>query len=183
MRSWDFRRKDRCGMKTEGVRKLWDRYKYAALILLVGAGLLLWPAGSGATAQTGQNEASQVYAAAENLQAEMEEILGQIRGVGTVRVLLTMDTDGERQLAQNTELQYSGSTAAPEDYSRVSETVLLDGGDREEIMVTQTAYPTYRGALVVCQGGDRADVKLAVTAAVSALTGLPSDRVTVAKCQ
>ena len=75
MRSWDFRRKDRCGMKTEGVRKLWDRYKYAALILLVGAGLLLWPAGSGATAQTGQNEASQVYAAAENLQAEMEEIL------------------------------------------------------------------------------------------------------------
>ena len=178
-----FRRKDRCGMKTEGVRKLWDRYKYAALILLVGAGLLLWPAGSGATAQTGQNEASQVYAAAENLQAEMEEILGQIQGVGTVRVLLTMDTDGERQLAQNTELQYSGSTAAPEDYSRVSETVLLDGGDREETMVTQTAYPTYRGALVVCQGGDRADVKLAVTAAVSALTGLPSDRVTVAKCQ
>ena len=160
MRSWDFRRKDRCGMKTEGVRKLWDRYKYAALILLVGAGLLLWPAGSGATAQTGQNEASQVYAAAEDLQAEMEEILGQ-----------------------NTELQYSGSTAAPEDYSRVSETVLLDGGDREEIMVTQTAYPTYRGALVVCQGGGRADVKLAVTAAVSALTGLPSDRVTVAKCQ
>ena len=76
-------------MKTEGVRKLWDRYKYAALILLVGAGLLLWPAGSGATAQTGQNEASQVYAAAENLQAEMEEILGQIQGVGTVQVLLT----------------------------------------------------------------------------------------------
>ena len=41
----------------------------------------------------------------------------------------------------------------------------------------------YRGALVVCQGGDRADVKLAVTEAVSALTGLSSDRVTVAKCQ
>lgn len=57
------------------------------------------------------------------------------------------------------------------------------GGDREETVVTRTAYPTYRGALVVCQGGDRADVKLAVTEAVSALTGLSSDRVTVAKCQ
>ena len=71
----------------------------------------------------------------------------------------------------------------PYNYSRTSEPVLLDGGDREETVVTQTAYPTYRGALVVCQGGDRADVKLAVTAAVSALTGLSSDRVTVVKCQ
>ena len=159
-------------MKTEGVRKLWDRYKYAALILLIGAGLLLWPGGSGHTAQTGQSEAPPAYTAAETLRKDLEEILGQIQGVGTVRVLLTVDTDGERQLAQN-----------PEDYSRTSEPVLLDGGDREETVVTRTAYPTYRGALVVCQGGDRADVKLAVTEAVSALTGLSSDRVTVAKCQ
>lgn len=170
-------------MKTEGVRKLWDRYKYAALILLIGAGLLLWPGGSGHTAQTGQSEAPPAYTAAETLRKDLEEILGQIQGVGTVRVLLTVDTDGERQLAQNTELRYSGSAAAPADYSRTSEPVLLDGGDREETVVTQTAYPTYRGALVVCQGGDRADVKLAVTEAVSALTGLSSDRVTVAKCQ
>ena len=170
-------------MKTEGVRKLWNRYKYAALILLVGVGLLLWPGGSGRTAQTGQSEAPPAYEAAEDLQTQMEEILGKIQGVGTVQVLLTMDTDGERQLAQNTELQYRGSTAAPEDYSRTSEPVLLDDGSREEALVTQMVYPTYRGALVVCQGGGRADVKLAVTAAVSALTGLPSDRVTVAECQ
>lgn len=183
-RSWASRRKDRCGMKTEGVRKLWDRYKYAALILLIGAGLLLWPGGSGHTAQTGQSEAPPAYTAAETLRKDLEEILGQIQGVGTVRVLLTVDTDGERQLAQNTELRYSGSATAPEDYSRTSEPVLLDGGGpREETVVTRTAYPTYRGALVVCQGGDRADVKLAVTEAVSALTGLSSDCVTVAKCQ
>ena len=170
-------------MKTEGVRKLWNRYKYAVLILLVGAGLLLWPGGNGPTAQTGQSEALPASGAAETLQGQMEEILGRIQGVGTVRVLLTVDTDGERQLAQNTELQYSGSTAAPEDYSRTSETVLVDGGDREETVVTRTAYPTYRGALVVCQGGDRADVKLAVTEAVAALTGLSADRITVAKSQ
>ena len=27
----------------EGVRKIWDRYKYAILVALIGAGLLLWP--------------------------------------------------------------------------------------------------------------------------------------------
>ena len=147
-------------MKTEGVRKLWDRYKYAALILLIGAGLLLWPGGSGHTAQTGQSEAPPAYTAAETLRKDLEEILGQIQGVGTVRVLLTVDTDGERQLAQNTELRYSSS-----------------------VTDTTAVSHAYRGALVVCQGGDRADVKLAVTEAVSALTGLSSDRVTVAKCQ
>lgn len=169
-------------MKTEGVRKLWERYKWAALILLIGAGLLLWPGGNGATDRTGQSSQLPTSVPLETLEAEIEEILGHMQGVGTVYVLLTADTDGERELARNTELRYSGSAAAPEDYSRTSETVLTDGDTGETPTVVRTLYPTYRGALVVCQGGDRADVKLAVTEAVSALTGLPSDRVTVAKC-
>ena len=121
--------------KTEGVRRIWDKYKFVALVALAGA------------------------------------------------VLLTVESDGERQLAQDSELSYSGSTAAPEDYSRSSQTVLVDDGSAEAPVVTRTVYPTYRGALVVCQGGDRADVKLAVTEAVAALTGLSADRITVAKSQ
>ena len=170
-------------MKIKGVQKLWDRYKYAILILLVGAGLLLWPGGTEHTAQTGQTAQQMDMISAQELQTELESILGQIQGVGTVRVLLTAGSNGERQLAQNSELRYSGSTAAPEDYSRTSETVLLDLNDQEAPIVTRILYPTYRGALVVCQGGDRADVRLAVTEAVSVLTGLSSDRITVAKSQ
>ena len=169
-------------MKIKGVQKLWDRYKYAILILLEGAGLLLWPGGTEHTAQTGQTAQQMDMISAQELQTELESILGQIQGVGTVRVLLTADSNGERQLAQNSELRYSGSTAAPEDYSRTSDTVLLDLNDQEAPIVTRILYPTYRGALVVCQGGDRADVRLAVTEAVSVLTGLSSDRITVAKC-
>ena len=37
----------------------------------------------------------------------------------------------------------------------------MDAGSRDEVVVTQLLYPTYRGALVVCQGGDQAQVKLA----------------------
>ena len=59
----------------------------------------------------------------------------------------------------------------------------MDGGSGDQVVVTQRRYPTYRGALVVCQGGDRPEVKLAVTEAVAALTGLSADRVTVAKWQ
>ena len=147
--------------KTEGVRRIWDKYKFVALVALAGAVLLLWPGGDGKTAERASPQAAVLVEA--ELQQEMEDILGRIQGVGEVQVLLTVESDGERQLAQDSELSYSGSTAAP--------------------VVTRTVYPTYRGALVVCQGGDRADVKLAVTEAVAALTGLSADRITVAKSQ
>jgi stage III sporulation protein AG len=169
-------------MKIEGVRKLWNKYKYVALVVLIGVGLLLWPSGSGGTRTTSPTSQEEM-AESRDLEAELAEILEAMDGVGAARVLLTLDTDGERQLAQDTQLSYSGDTSAPEDYDRRSETVLVDGGDGDETVVTQTRYPTYRGALVVCQGGDRAEVKLAVTEAVSALTGLTADRVVVAKCQ
>lgn len=165
-------------MKIEGVRRVWDRYKYAVLVALIGAGLLLWPSGNSPAAAETRTESG---SSQRDIQGEMEEILGKISGVGQVRVMLTEDTDGERQLARDTELTYSGDTASPEDYSRRSETVLTDGEDG--VVVTQRLYPTYRGALVVCQGGDRAEVRLAVTEAVMALTGLSSDHVTVAKWQ
>jgi stage III sporulation protein AG len=165
--------------KTEGAKKSWERYKYAALAALVGVGLLLIPVGKGEDTQRKTPEAVQN----RELQQQMEEILSVMSGVGDVKVLLTVDSDGERRLAQTTELSYSGEVTAPEDYSRRSETVLVDGDSGEEAVVVRTLYPTYRGALVVCTGGDRAEVRLAVTEAVAALTGLTSDQITVAKWQ
>lgn len=171
--------------KTKGVRKIWDQYKYAALVALIGAGLLLWPAlGDRETAsRTKAAQAAQSGWDLGTIQTEMEEILGAMDGVGQVKVMLTVDSDGERQLAQDTQLSYSGDTAAPEDYSRKSETVRVDGAQGDETVVVRRTWPTYRGALVVCQGGGSAEVRLAVTGAVAALTGLPTDRVTVAKWQ
>ena len=166
-------------MNIKGVRKLWDKYKFAVLVALIGAGLLLWPSGSGSV----QTDAAGTPPETESrdIQTELADILGAMSGVGQVKVMLTVDSDGERQLAQDTELTYSGDTASPDSYSRRSETVLTGGSGGE--VVVRTLYPTYRGALVVCEGGDRAEVKLAVTEAVAALTGLSADRITVAKWQ
>ena len=61
------------------------------------------------------------------------------------------------------------------------ETVLVNsGGSQEAVLLTQR-YPTFQGALVVCQGGDDAEIRLTLTQAVSALTGLGADRITVCK--
>ena len=51
----------------------------------------------------------------------------------------------------------------------------------KEPAVQSTVYPTYQGALVVCDGAERASVRLAVTQAVSSLTGLGSNKIAVVK--
>lgn len=165
--------------KHEGVPKQWEKYKYVILVALVGVALLIWPESK----TQKQPSAPTAITSSTDLQQEMESILAEISGVGQVHVMLTMDTDGERQLAGDMELDYSGSQEAPEKYERSTRPILRRGTEGDEPIVTRTVYPTYRGALIVCQGGDRAEVKLAVTEAVSALTGLPSDRITVAKWQ
>ena len=102
--------------------------------------------------------------------------LRAIDGVGELRLMLTVDSGTKRELAQDTTAERSGS----EDMKRKSETVVVGtGSGTQEVVVTNRVYPRYVGALVVCEGGGSAGVRLAVTQAVSALTALPSDKITV----
>ena len=55
------------------------------------------------------------------------------------------------------------------------------GSGNQSVVPVQTLTPSFRGALVVCAGGDDPGVRLQVIRAVSALTGLGSDCITV--CQ
>lgn len=158
------------------------RYKYALLVAAAGVALLLWPESPAASLGGGQ-EAAQTSDGAEDAAREMEEamedILEKIQGVGRVDVMLTLQSGGERVLAADSTLRYSGSTQAPDDYDRSSETVTVSGDGGQDVVVTQEIYPQYRGALVVCEGGGSDGVRLQVVEAVSALTGLGSDRVAV----
>ena len=172
----------------EWFRAFWDRYKFVVLVVLVGIVLLIWPTAK-RDSQDKQTQAA-AYASADDTEvsnadtvSQMEGILSKINGVGELHLMLTVDASSQLQLAQNTELSYSGATAAPDDYSRKSDTVVLSGDGGDSTVVTGKNYPIYRGALVVCAGGDNAAVKLAVTQAVAALTGLGSERITVVKCQ
>lgn len=155
------------------------RYKYVLLVAGLGALLLLWPQKPNAAPGTPEIPAAGICTDVSETEAAMEQILGKISGVGRVDVMLTLQSGGELVLAQDTSLRYSGSSQSPDDYQRTSETVTDSGG----VVVTQEVYPQYRGALVVCEGGGNDAVRLEVVAAVSALTGLGADRITVVKWQ
>ncbi len=162
------------------------RYKYVLLVAVLGVILLLWPTKkNGGAAGTGAPlpEAAAPDNSLEDTERALEEILGKISGVGRAEVMLTLNNGGEKVLAQNDTLRYSGSVQSPDSYDRSSETVTLGGNGGGEVVVTQERCPQYRGALVVCDGGGNDRVRLQVIEAVSVLTGLGTDRISVVKSE
>jgi stage III sporulation protein AG len=108
-----------------------------------------------------------------NIAQELTEILSQIQGVGKVQVMLTV-AKGEQTVYQVDE--------SISDASVRTETVILTTSDRAECgLISQVLPETFRGAIIVCQGGDKASVKLAVLDAVSKATGLDADCISVLK--
>jgi len=147
-------------------------YKYALLVIAVGALLLLWPAGEKQEAP-GQTAAPEEDFSVSQLERQLEEVLSRIDGAGRVSVMLTVKSGMERVLAQD-------ETASPEEHTR--ETVVVStGSGRQEVVLLAQRYPTFQGALVVCSGGGDAQVRLLITQAVSALTGLGSGRISVCR--
>ena len=157
-------------------KKLWQglkKYRYAALVLLLGLALLLLPGGK----KTTQKSNAAASAAQTDYAAETERRLQQIAGAGQVSVMLTLET-GER-------VEYQTDVQASSDGAQSSESrktvILSEGSSYDKAAVAATTYPRFQGALIVCEGADSAAVRLRLLEAVSAVTGLSTDRITVVK--
>ena len=154
--------------------ELWKKYKFILLVVLVGVILMLLPVSSAAEkAAESDLQMPQETFDLEAVQKRMEDILGKIDGVGKLQLMLTLQSGTRLTLAEDTQ----------RDQDRTDrETVTLSrGSGSQEVVITNRFYPVYQGAVVVCQGADSSAVRLAVTETVQALTGLPSDRIMVAK--
>lgn len=157
------------------------KYKYPLLILLLGLALLLLPFGKTEkqTQITEKPEETSDYAA--ETEEKLEPLLMQIAGAGEVRVMLTLERGTLTQY--QTDTQTSTDTSADTTQSRQEQkTVILSTGSAyDEAAVATVIYPRFQGALIVCEGADSAAVRLNVTQAVAAVTGLGADKITVVK--
>lgn len=157
-------------------RKWLGQYKLILLLVLAGVVLLAWP-----TREPGEQMEPQSGAAVEEegfslsqLEQRLAQAISRIQGAGEATVLLSLDQGVERVLATDT-MEEQGEDSS----TREQTTVVYSGEEGEDVAVLTQYYPSFRGALVVCPGGEDPQVQLAVTQAVSALTGLGSDRITV----
>ena len=157
-------------------KEVLGKYQYVLLVLFVGVVLLLLPGGQGsARADPPEPEGGTGQAFdLDSFEEKLERILSQVAGAGETRVVLTLDTGSRQVLAQDQEREPGGGS--------VSTVVTVGrGSGSQEVVPVQTVAPRFRGALVVCPGGGDPQVRLALLQAVSALTGLGSDRISI--CQ
>lgn len=154
------------------------RYKYAVLILLAGVAILLIPSGSGKQTETPQAEQTNNESDyAEEMEARLGILLSRIDGAGQVEVMLTLQSGARTEYQTDTSITTEEGRSSEE-----RKTVILsEGSAYDKAAVSAVEYPRFQGALIVCEGADSAAVKLNLIAAVSALTGLGSDRITVVK--
>lgn len=158
-------------------RKWLGKYKLVLVLVLAGVVLLAWPTQGAKSRNTDEGETAAVEEEAfslEELEERLAQAISRIQGAGDSTVLLSLDQGVERVLATDT-LEEQGEDSSKQEQT----TVVYSGKDGEEVALVTQYYPSFRGALVVCPGGDDPQVRLAVTQAVSALTGLGSDRITV----
>lgn len=158
------------------------RYRYALLVIGVGLLLLVWPSGKGGEPEASPPLAETVPAedfSVEALEKKLAETLSKVEGAGNVTVVLTVQGGAKRVLAQDGTSSYDADGGSESQRS----TVVLSGGSGkgEEAVLVQQLYPKFQGALVVCPGGGRGEVRLKLMEAVSALTGLGADKISICK--
>lgn len=148
-----------------------EKYKYVICVIILGLLLMMIP-----QKETESNNPQQAVSATAEVSVteELSGILSQIRGVGRVKVMLT------EQSARETVYQTDEEETNDTDRRSVRrETVLVSGNNGESGLVKTVNPPIYLGAIVVCQGADDPTVRLNVAKAVSAVTGISTDRITV----
>ena len=136
--------------------------------------LLLLPSGKEETAKNQQQTETFDRLA---MQKEMESILRTIDGAGELKLMLTVESGTKQELAQDFSQSSDGTNRTEK-----KETIVLGAGSgTQEVIVTSSVYPRYIGAVIVCEGAGSAAVRLNIINAVSALTGLQSDQISVIK--
>ncbi|MGM9616955.1 hypothetical protein [Butyricicoccus sp.] len=163
---------------------LWARYKYFLAVIAVGVLLLL--SAKVPASEPAKEEGTQTEAAFDlkTFQQSVADSLAQIEGAGRVEVLLSLEA-GEESVYASDVSQSSQSTGGSSDST--SETyqstmsILSDGSYGETPVLIKSKYPTFRGAVILCEGADSDTVRLQIVQAVSALCGISSDHISISK--
>lgn len=151
------------------------KYRYVALILLIGLILMCIPSGKEKT----QSEEPAQSPVLEKLPLEenLSSILAQVAGAGEVQVFLTVASGEQTVYQTNDNLTHNGESNG----TQITTVTVTDSKHNEEGLVKQINPPIYQGAIIVCQGADSPAIRFAVIDAVSKVTGLGTDRISVLK--
>ena len=160
----------------EKISRLVKQYRYVILVIIVGLVFLAIPSRK-ETSQEAIEPTIVCENNAEDIQEDLEKLLSNISGAGRVEVLLSYQSQEERIYQRNE----SSSSGQGTTNLQVDTVVITDSGHNQDGLVQKILAPTYRGAVIVCDGADDPAVALAIVEAVTSATGLSTNRISVLK--
>lgn len=118
------------------------------------------------------------------LERKLENILMELKGVGNVKVMITLDDTIEKIPAFNTtknnettsEIDSQGGTR---EIIREDMNMQMVTGSEGGLMVLKEIRPTVRGVIVLAEGAEDIKVKETLYEAVKTVLGIPGNRVEV----
>lgn len=109
------------------------------------------------------------------MEQKLEELLSQVEGVGKVRVMLTFEGTGEKQVEKDESVSTDG---------RQEETVYEEGGSSVRTpYVTAETNPKVEGVLVIAQGGGNSRIQKEILEAAQALFGIEAHKIKIMKME
>lgn len=161
----------------EKICEIIKKYRYALLVLAIGLVLMVIPGKNDQETIKKSDPVEEVIQTESSLEERMATVLSQVTGAGHVRVILTV-SKGEEIVYQT-----NNDTSSTNDTNNVnSNTVTITDAQRNQNgLIRQVIPAVYQGAVIVCQGADDPTVRLAIVDAVSKLTGLGANCISVLK--
>ncbi len=126
------------------------------------------------TEAVGVYEETDVYndAYTNTLETKLEEVLGNMSGVGKVEVMITLKDEGELFVDKN---------ITAKENEKTEETVLYEENDNTHPFVTSKLKPEIDGVLVVAEGGDEIQIISDISEAIMALFDIKPHKIKVVK--
>ena len=120
-----------------------------------------------------------------SLQTQVEELLGQMAGVGQVKVYLTLSSTQQTQYQSDSSHQTDRTTGTEQSsYQENAEeqvVVVEDDQGNSKALVSSVKLPKVQGVAVICDGGDSPAVQKNISDAVSALLDIGASQISIAR--
>ena len=112
---------------------------------------------------------------------ELGNMLASIEGVGRTKIMLTIDGTVRNIYATDNDIQQRETSSDKQSNEKQSCIVIRQNDGSEKALTIGQLMPKIKGVLVVCEGGDKEEVCIKVTEAVSAALDVTKSHICVSK--
>ncbi len=154
------------------------RLVFITILGIAGMLLILLSGAGGESSGEKSGGEADIFSVQSKTEKRLEELLESVKGVGKVRVMVTVDSLEENVYAVNSESESRADGQAHSD-----EFVIIERSGDDNGLVLKVTAPVIRGVGITCEGAQSSAVKEEIIRLVSAALGISVNKIWVTVMQ